>query len=605
MVRKSSKVIKMCYAIHRVVVFSSLTEPQWEKFHCAVGREPPDTTAIQTAKHYIAIGLNSIGKPLRNVSASSVWPLYTNKGILKHPDDPERRQAYMEALLEDDMSYVVDSGLYDNALVMESYDPFPTMAFDSHAQRVNLRVRGGRIGRVHVSQEPGGKARFFASPRLIIQAALSGLYQDIAEILRDLDNDCSRDQLKLVPTVVRVLAAKQRAFSIDLSSATDTFPRELQWYCLRALGVRSDAIALLEHCASTPWELDGVISSFSGKSTISWDVGQPLGLKPSFVIFSLTMHALLYGIAFENGYSGRGAYYQLGDDHIGFIPRVEYKFIELLNKLGVEVSQQKSVISNRVAEFAGCFIRHDGVFFNPGKWRSLKSDTFIAYAADPEFRPERVFPPAVSRLVHKLRSRPYPYGFQKPEISSLDEEQLDELARCFTRRIWHPSKNRINMRSVTESLCGYTFGRSILRAAEAAPTPGMAHAIQLAADSCALAMDRRNQEFIDEVLEPPPELFDRFVRRMKLERFDRQYASLVGVALVLEPDMVEFHPLLNKVSLLERVEPGYGLAKAVLDRYPFTAVSSNVSSFGGFMSLLRRVADYKDVIPNHLGITFW
>lgn len=93
-------------------------------------------------------------------------------------------------------------------------------------------IRGGKIAFI---QEAGGKLRSVASPYLLYQLALRHFGDAVYGLARRLPWDCTHDQSKPVHTLMDALRVGQTVHSVDLSSATDYFPLEVQVSVMRAI----------------------------------------------------------------------------------------------------------------------------------------------------------------------------------------------------------------------------------------------------------------------------------------------------------------------------------------------------------------------------------
>jgi hypothetical protein len=160
-------------------------------------------------------------------------------------------------------------------------------------------------GEVHFLQEPGLKLRSIASPFLVHQAALRPLGSCLYSFMNTLPWDCTHDHTKPVSHVQQHLSSKGKVHSVDLSSATDYFPLEVQVKALQALIGHHPSIDLFIEISRSQW--------LSTIGMIRWNQGQPLGLYPSFASFGLT-HGFLLRYLLGKRYQGQ--FYVLGDDVI-------------------------------------------------------------------------------------------------------------------------------------------------------------------------------------------------------------------------------------------------------------------------------------------------
>jgi hypothetical protein len=215
--------------------------------------------------------------------------------------------------------------------------------------------------------------------------------------------DTYKDQDAGIASVKRMMGKGHTAHCFDLQNATDLFPLSTQTYLVYLFGL--DVLqtpierALLESqlrlftlAARSEWHFESGV--------ISWTRGQPLGLYPSFPLFSLTHGALLYSLYLDlpledrNGYSFRmdtfvsekksysapaiPPFLILGDDVVIFSDSLAERYKDALAKLEVPISLEKSLSSNIIAEFAGHLISFNTVY-EPTKWRQVSHESFLSF----------------------------------------------------------------------------------------------------------------------------------------------------------------------------------------------------------------------------------
>jgi len=220
-------------------------------------------------------------------------------------------------------------------------------------------------GKVHFLQEPGMKLRSIASPYRIHQIALNPLGKTLYSIVKSLPWDCTFDQSRAIPVVQGALAEGKTVHSVDLSSATDYFPLEIQSIVLRTIFGSLRDIDLFEYLSRSVWE--------SSIGPIVWRRGQPLGLYPSFATFTLT-HGLL--LAMLNGNEHKDKFFVVGDDVVILDNILFNSYTNMLSMLGCPWSEDKTLSANKLAEFAGKIITC-GEVYPQYKWREMSDDNFL------------------------------------------------------------------------------------------------------------------------------------------------------------------------------------------------------------------------------------
>lgn len=242
----------------------------------------------------------------------------------------------------------------------------PKYGFDS--KRIYRSPIYGKIGFI---QEAGFKLRAVASPYRWLQRALEPLGDVLYHnVIKKLPWDCTFDQSKAFPTIKQHLAWGNTVHSIDLSSATDYFPLEMQTAVMEEIfrgpdKLNLESIALFKKASRGKW--------YCQNSEISWTKGQPLGLYPSFAIFTLTHGLLLYAL---NGNSHNNDFFVVGDDVVIMDDTLYRDYILALQDMGCPWSPTKSISSNTLSEFAGKIVTEDQII-SAFKWRKLSDDNFI------------------------------------------------------------------------------------------------------------------------------------------------------------------------------------------------------------------------------------
>lgn len=227
---------------------------------------------------------------------------------------------------------------------------YPVEVFDFIRSRVwSNGTDNDFCGHIGFIQEAGAKARVVAVPSALLQWGFEPLHVWLDALLQCIPTSDVHDQTEGAFFIERSQGSGETLFCFDLSSATDRFPRSLQTALLRDLKLEAYADALEEVCgeafrAETPF----------GDEAWKYECGQPMGLYGSFPLFSLCHLSFLEGIcAFWGSRSSRETIRLVGDDVIIADPAVAEKYRLLMESMGVEISESKTVQSKTVAEFAG------------------------------------------------------------------------------------------------------------------------------------------------------------------------------------------------------------------------------------------------------------
>nr|DBA06309.1 TPA_asm: RdRp [Gigantidas vrijenhoeki associated mitovirus 1] len=282
-------------------------------------------------------------------------------------------------------------------------------------------------GFIHATMEPGLKTRYFANPNKVFQRALEPLKDGLFSILKEMPWDCTLNQRKADKRITQALQEEKTVYSVDLSSATDRFPYWFQKICLQAL---------IPEGSSTHWRLTASLSFLDllvekGEWELPghwrawvWKVGQPLGLGPSFPLFTIS-HGLL--LLFLNKGKWKKSFYVVGDDVIIFDKSLYLAYKKILTSWQVPVSERKTFSSKHLAQFAGVTYTPHGNFWLP-KWRELTRETLVDVAAFWYERFTKGLKHDDRLLIEKVLALPAPWGIgRNPDGIPLSERLTDQL----------------------------------------------------------------------------------------------------------------------------------------------------------------------------------
>jgi hypothetical protein len=87
-------------------------------------------------------------------------------------------------------------------------------------------------------------------------------------------------------------------------------------------------------------------------TALSYNAGQPMGTYSSWIAFTLTHHLVVYYCALLEGLDDFDQYIILGDDIVIKNDKVAKRYMKVISKLGVSISEQKSHVSYDTYEFA-------------------------------------------------------------------------------------------------------------------------------------------------------------------------------------------------------------------------------------------------------------
>lgn len=214
-------------------------------------------------------------------------------------------------------------------------------------------------------QDKEGKTRIIAIGDYFSQAILRPIHEQLMAILKGITQDMTRNQTGHGKEFGN---CNQQYHSLDLKSATDRFPIQPQEEVLAALsGDPEGARVWREVMTGYPFDFQG--------RPITYSVGQPMGLYSSWATFALTHHLIVLYAAFLAGKPDFSDYILLGDDIVIRDDSVASEYQSVMEKLGVEISSAKTLVSKDTFEFAKKTY-HKGMDISPiPGWSLVLSNT--------------------------------------------------------------------------------------------------------------------------------------------------------------------------------------------------------------------------------------
>lgn len=267
----------------------------------------------------------------------ALWTSYLD--LLHMPDSLRESVAYVGGpRLKEDMS---------NYLV---FIPYIEGYFGKRLSKIRTTLR-----RLSVIRDKEGKNREIAILDYYSQQALRPLHSYLFRLLKRIPQDCTFDHghslTELKPT-------KGSSFhSIDLSSATDRFPIELQQHLLTVMFGKEYSEHWKNIMVGFPFDYQG--------DSISYARGNPMGAYSSWSAFTLAHHFLMFLACEKTGIRWKDApYMMLGDDIVIANNALAAEYKELLQRFDIPFSVEKSHQSPYMFEFAKRFV-HCGTEISP------------------------------------------------------------------------------------------------------------------------------------------------------------------------------------------------------------------------------------------------
>jgi len=203
--------------------------------------------------------------------------------------------------------------------------------------------RKGRLRSIGIVKDTEGKSRVIAMADYWTQTALKPLHEKLLNSLRDIKSDVTFGQ-----NIGPFGRSSQTYYSFDLTAATDRLPRFIYEDILEHLFGKE---------LQEAWTTVMIDLPFHWKdSTIKYNTGQPMGMYSSWALLAIGHHAIVQYSAMRMGAYDFGRHFHeyrlLGDDIVIRNDLVAHKYAETLQKLGVQISPQKSLVSKDTFEFA-------------------------------------------------------------------------------------------------------------------------------------------------------------------------------------------------------------------------------------------------------------
>jgi len=404
-----------------IVVYENVTSAQWKKFHDSATRSQPSIEAqermtdvvirgMQGAPHKDSLswGLTpALTEFLNEQGKKTYCPFNTNKSVSRDPlsvfndslkllctsDHGERFSWYGEWFAEQTCEYPL---IQLNAREFL----FPGVeSFNAYEGGESIDT----LGLVDVTQEPGGKARFYVSVHPAIQCLMSPLQDALKYRARHCQGSYAFDQDAGRRRVQKALKEGHRCHSFDLSDASNNYPLEPQLEWMKATvedykyfkqygdkvvhglpsfecGIQSECIGLFAEASRARYALSDTIRKVSKEDVIRFTVGQPLGLLPSAMSLHLTHLYHIRGLCRDLYGEVKDAFAVLIDDVVIWDDQLAKAYAESIESLGIPIQRSKTLVSDKAAEFLGRYITKKRVI-EITKQQPIDLNNIIDYAA--------------------------------------------------------------------------------------------------------------------------------------------------------------------------------------------------------------------------------
>jgi len=201
-------------------------------------------------------------------------------------------------------------------------------------------------GKLSVVKDPEGKFRVIAIVDYYTQLLLKKLHSAQFKLIKNLDCDRTFTQNPHHDWD----SSENQFWSLDLSSATDRFPRSLQFRLIGEMYNYNFAKIWTEHLGSLEF-------SAPNGDVVQYKTGQPMGTYSSWISFTLAHHLVVKWCAHLEGVENFNQYIILGDDIVIKHDKIAKRYIDVIKKLGVDISLTKTHVSKDTYEFAKRWIK--------------------------------------------------------------------------------------------------------------------------------------------------------------------------------------------------------------------------------------------------------
>jgi len=306
---------------------------------------------------------------LQCLTGSSI-PVGHQKIRLQDPSIGDVVNAYVRSwdnIPEETLQFIQDAGLSD------------------HAPPSVIRYSGKSMGTLSCIQEPSLKARWISNPNRITEHFLVPLGKEWFQQLQDFSTDCTLDQTRGVRWAQEGLKMGRTLAAADLESATDKLNLEP---CLGFVHRFLYGSTEVDHIGQSGKGLDPYLlavkhfydvsrgSWLLGGEKMKWEVGWPLGTRPSFPLLGLVNNLCAGFAASKLKIPQADAFRVLGDDII-MDARILPEYTKNIEALGGKINPSKSIVSNQAVEFAGQVIDKHGSYLKRVKAREISDVNYM------------------------------------------------------------------------------------------------------------------------------------------------------------------------------------------------------------------------------------
>lgn len=188
--------------------------------------------------------------------------------------------------------------------------------------------------RIHLISEGGGKTRPICIPDIWTQIVLKPIHKYFMDCLKRMPNDGTFSHSDLSKRV-KGFTSRHSLYCFDLTAATDRMPIRLQ----------EKVLTPLLGDLSVWWTKLISERDFRFKDQqIRYGTGQPMGMLSSWAAMSLTHHVII-----NHAKKDKSFYAVIGDDMVLHRKEAARRYLETLDRFGMEYSDEKSLYPSETA----------------------------------------------------------------------------------------------------------------------------------------------------------------------------------------------------------------------------------------------------------------
>lgn len=471
---------------------SRVTQRQWKKFSEGVCRGGPEEDSLDNARKFMYMGLRQIRGKLTSIDLPEAIgsPLieYPVSGTKRSPSSPWRYGGSLEqgkSLIDSTRFISVDLAFWQECPhilsgTLKGLEEIVARSLSAEIQNENFGfTKRPVIGRLAFIQERGYKLRAIANPALLHQAALKPLADYLRLVDSVMPGSYDMDQEGGRRKAQERLRSQGYAYSMDISGASDNLPLSLQIDLLEWLGVDEEWVRYVELCSTSDWLVpeeilghDSTWFKLRGKPLVDpretgkmrWTVGNPLGLRCSFFLFSIFLNAISLGVSWylredDINYHEDQDYVGVGDDRVYFRKEVADLVKGLFEDMGVSISPEKSIESDRLCEFTSRVVTPSSIIPGP-KWGPIDDENFFVLT--------RFLGPITTRAL-RWRQRRVVYHLEEvpEEFGGLGWNPMgksyDQRAKPFRELAYYSSEEPSKLKSLVDSLMSYAYSSELVQ----------------------------------------------------------------------------------------------------------------------------------------------